>query len=136
MWDYFSQTFSSHLFWWVFYSVSVIFIGKRFNNWNSFWVLLSFPIIWCNCCCILKTFFIFIFWIYYCFTFFYPVWRINESIYEPSRLKVILWHFECNSWTESTLKLLPFIDISKPIQYFKRSDFFNKIKISCVIISR
>ena len=46
----------------------------------------------------------------------------GESIYDHPRLKLILWHLKYNNWTESKLKLLPLIDVSKLVWYLERSD--------------
>ena len=76
-WIIFLKLFPTIYFWWIIYSFPIIFIYKLVNIWNSFWMWFNFFIIWCNSCCLLKTFINFIFRVYCCFFVFYPVWRIN-----------------------------------------------------------
>ena len=39
------ERFPDIYFWWIIYSFSIIFIYKRFNIWNFFWIPLNFFII-------------------------------------------------------------------------------------------
>ena len=45
----------------------------------------------------------------------------GESILEEPRLKFTLWHLQYNSWTESKIKSLPFMDVSKFSWYIQQS---------------
>ena len=70
-----------------------------------------------------ETFTIFIFQIYCCFLKLCIVKRIYIW---SARLKFILWHLKYNNWTESKIKSLPLINVSKPIWY---------LNIICIILS-
>ena len=63
----------------------------------------------------MKTFIIFIFWIYCCLFLFYPAWRINIW----ANMSKILWHLKHESWTESKIKSL-LIDLSKSFCYLEK----------------
>ena len=54
----------------------------------------------------------------------------NQHMTPPPRLKFILWHLKYNSWTESKIKSLPLIDVSKPIWYLERSDLKSSLTTS------
>ena len=69
---------------------------------------------------ILKTFIIFLFRIYCCFFLFFIL--SGESIYDPPRLKFILWHLQSSNWTEPKVNILPLIVLSKLFWYLERSE--------------
>ena len=99
---------------------------------------LSLPWFDAICCGVLKTFIIFIFWIYCCFFIFYPTWRI---IFEPVRLKFVLRHLKYNSWIKSKIKSLHLSDFSKLFWFLKanwkkkRSSATTSFKLSKVLNS-
>ena len=81
----FLKRFPVVYFWWIFYSISIIFIDKRFNFWYSLRISFDCFMIWCNTVNVdqlhysdLLIFFFFV--------------QAGESIYVPPRLKFILWH--------------------------------------------
>ena len=54
-------------------------------------------------------------------------------MYDPTRLKFIPWHLQCNKWTESKINLLLLIDVSNPIWYPERSDSKRSSITSCAL---
>ena len=74
--DCFSQTFSSHLFWWVIYSIPVIFVYKWFNiriSFQVFFISSKFNAIAISYWKLLLSLF---FGFIVAFLFFYRVWRL------------------------------------------------------------
>ena len=112
----FLKCFPIIYFWWIIYSIPTIFIDKWFNIWNSFWIPLNFFII-------SKTYWKHLWSVFLGFivVFFFFIQSV-ESIYESPRLKFTLWHFQCINWTESKIKSLLLIDVSKFPWYLERSD--------------
>ena len=77
-------------FWWKVYSLPLMFIYKRFNFCYSLWMFFYFFIVQSDGYSVLKTSIIFfIDRIYCCFFYFLPN---KENLYDPLRLKLILWH--------------------------------------------
>ena len=48
--------------------------------------------------------------------------QCGESIYESPRIKFTLWHLQYINWTESKMKSLPLVDVSKFSWYLERND--------------
>ena len=99
--DYFSQALSSHLFLTDNLFVS-IYVYKRFNIWNSFWMPFNFSIIFDNSYRILKAFIIFNFWIYCYFLLFYPIWKINIQT-TTSKIYNMTFVLQNSDWIESKI---------------------------------
>ena len=64
--------------------------------------------------------------------FFYPIRRIY--IYDPPRLKFILWYLWYNKWKESNVKSLPFIEVSNSIWYLEISNWKNSSVTSSALL--
>ena len=60
----------------------------------------------------------------------------RESMYDPSRLKVTLWHLKRINCTKSKTKSLCLINVSKLSLYLKRSDFKEFVNNIIKIIIR
>ena len=135
MLDYFSQAFPNIFFWWVMYSFPVICTYKswifdipceffRISSWfnatatSYSWYLLSF---------LLMGFIV---------PFFYPIRRILS---DPLWFGFILWHLLYNKWKQSTIKSIPFIDVSNSIWYLEKiywkSSDITSSALSLIIIS-
>ena len=94
----FFQTFSDHLFLMDNLFLPNYIYYKWFNIWNSFWITLSFFIIWCISYSILKTFIIFIFWICCCIT------RSSSVSFEEIKLiAIIKWIFHVSELWRSII---------------------------------
>ena len=105
-------------FWEVIYSFFIIFSYESLNVYYLFRIIFNCFMIWGDCYSGLKAFVIFfIDRIYWCFFVFYLV---REFTYDS---RFILWQLWYSNWTRSKPNLLPFIDISNPIWYLKRSDW-------------